>query len=85
MRFGTDTLYLDNDTMTRDGPTTIPKTSPQQLKAPIILWLADNPIQADVLNTIRPEVSALAWRLDDTMEECYNDEMSKKATMQMGR
>ena len=42
-------------------------------------------IRADVLDTIRPEVSASARRLDDAMDECYNDEMSEKATMQIGR
>ena len=63
MRFGTDTLHLDNDTVTRDGPTTIPETSPQQLKASMIQWLADDQMarryeqtfstRADVLDTTR--------------------------------
>ena len=71
MRFGNDTLYLDNDTMTRDGLTTITETFPQQIKGPnglqitwshtnlmrlcpeaslqqlkalMILWLANNPM-----------------------------------------
>ena len=41
MRFGTDTLHLDNDTMTRDGPTTISETFPQQLKASIACGWSD--------------------------------------------
>ena len=71
--------------MTRDGPTTIPKTSLQQLKALMVLWLADNPIQVDVLDMIQPEVSAFACRLNNTMDECYNNEMLEKATMQIER
>ena len=42
-------------------------------------------IRADVLDTIQPEVSALARRLDVAMDECYNDEMSEKAMIQIGR
>ena len=37
MKFGIDILYLDNDTMIKNGPTTISKTSLQQFKAPMIL------------------------------------------------
>ena len=61
MRFGTDTLQLANNTITKNGPTTILETSLQQLKASMILWLANNPIQVDVLDIIQSEVSALAW------------------------
>ena len=42
-------------------------------------------IQANVLDTIQPEVSALARRLDVAIDEYYNNEMSKKATMQIER
>ena len=81
MRFGTDILYLDNDTIMRDGPITIPKTSPQQLKASMILWLVENPIWADVFDTIQPKVFALARQLDDAIDECYNNKMLGKAIM----
>ena len=39
-------------------------------------------IRAEFLDT---EVPASARRLDDAMDECYNNEMSEKATMQIGR
>ena len=42
-------------------------------------------IEADVLDTIQPEVSASARRLDVAMDKCYNDEMLEKAMMQIGR
>ena len=43
-------------------------------------WLED-----DQLDALRPEVSASARGPDDAMVGCYNDEMEKKATMQIGR
>ena len=87
MRFGTDTLHLDKDTMTRDGPITISETSPQQLKTLMIQWLADDPMARRYKQTfsIRLEVSASARQLDDAIDACYNDEMLEKATMQIGR
>ena len=42
-------------------------------------------IQADVLDTIRLEVSTSARQLDVAMDECYNDKMSEKAIMQIER
>ena len=73
--------------MTRDSPTTIPKTSLQQLKASMIQWLADDPMAQQYEQTflIRPEVSASARQLDDAIDACYNDEMLEKATMQIKR
>ena len=41
-------------------------------------------IQADVLDTIQRSRQA-AWQLDDAIDECYDDEISEKATMQIGR
>ena len=38
-------------------------------------------MQADVFDTIRPKISALPWQLDDAMDECYNNELLKKATI----
>ena len=87
MRFGTDKLPLDNDTVTGDGPTTIPKTSPQQLKVSIIQWLADDQMARWYKQTVSilPEVLALAQQLDDAIDECYDNKMSKKATIQIKR
>ena len=64
-----------------------PKTSPQQLKALIIQWLADDPMARRYEQTfsIQPEVSASARQLDDAIDACYDDEMSEKATMQIKR
>ena len=64
-----------------------PEALPQQLKALMIQWLADDPMarQYEQTFSIRPEVSALARRLDDAIDACYDDEMSEKATMQIGR
>ena len=42
-------------------------------------------IQANVINTIKPEVSISVRQLDDTINECYNDKMSEKAIMQIRR
>ena len=42
-------------------------------------------IQADILDTIQPEVSTLAQRLNDTMDKYYNNELSKKGMMQIKR
>ena len=42
-------------------------------------------IQTDVFDAIQPKISALAQQLDNTIDECYNDEMSEKATMQIRR
>ena len=39
-------------------------------------------IQADVLNTIQ---KFRHWGPNDAIDECYDDEMSEKATMQIGR
>ena len=53
----------------------------------MIQWLADDPMarRYEQSFSIRPEVSASARGLDDAMNECYNDEMLEKATMQIGR
>ena len=42
-------------------------------------------IWADVLDTIQPEVFALAWQIDDAIDECYNNKMLEKAIMQIRR
>ena len=42
-------------------------------------------IQEEILNTIRLDISALAQQLNNIIEECYNDELSENATMQIGR
>ena len=45
----------------------------------------DTIIQEEVFDTIQFEVSALAWQLDDAIDKCYHNKLSKKATMQIER
>ena len=84
MRFGTVTLHSDNGTDTSLFPRLLRSNSRPR-------WFNGcgrfdgATIRADVLDTIRPEVSASARRLDDVIDECYDNEMSEKATMQIGR
>ena len=42
-------------------------------------------IQVEILDRIQSKVSALAQRLDNAIDECYNNELLKKATMQIER
>ena len=78
--------WLADDLMTHQLRL-CPKASPQQLKASMIQWLADDPMARQYEQTflIRPEALALARQLDYTIDVYYNDEMSEKATMQIGR
>ena len=38
-------------------------------------------IQADVFNTMQPEISASAWQLDNAIDEYYNNKILEKATI----
>ena len=94
MRFGTDTLHLDNDTITKVAQLLdnhlmkyrLDVPMPQGLTA-ITQSLDDSmacrqsdgtTIRADVLNTIQ---GSQHWRPDDAIDECYNDKMSEKFTI----
>ena len=98
MRFGTDTPHSDklddeSDATTRRRSDSTPTRclyAPRGLTA-TTQGLDDSmacgrsegaTIRAEFLDT---EVSASARGLDDAMDECYDDEMSEKATMQIGR
>ena len=68
------TQWLADDPMARQYE----QRFSQRLGDSMIQWLAD-----DQLDALRSEVSAAARGLDDAMAGCYNDEMEKKATMQI--
>ena len=58
------------------GTTTIPETSPQQLNDLWTIRWRDDTSRCSRYDT---EFLASAWRLDNAMDECYDNELSEKS------
>ena len=98
IRFGTDTLHSDNDMMTRVAQPFNKDLMAHWLDTPMLQSLNATTqgldesmacgrsngvtIQADVLDMIQE-----SWhrRPDNAIDECYDDEVLEKATMQIRR
>ena len=98
IRFDTDILHLDNDTMTRVVRSLNKDLMAHQLDAPMSRgFIATTQgldksmayrrsdgamIQANVFDIIQ---KSWHWGPDNAIDECYNNKMSEKVTMQIER